>query len=74
MENAASPVMAGRNFSNDGTTRQEEELMGVDRWLLAGALGLLAAPAVHAANTGPGVVTNLYVQNGVVVFQVSGIR
>ena len=48
--------------------------MGVDRWLLAGALGLLAAPAVHAANTGPGVVTNLYVQNGVVVFQVSGIR
>ena len=40
--------------------------------VLAGAFMLSAAPAVQAANTGPGLVTNLYVQNGVVIFQVSG--
>ena len=40
--------------------------------LLVGAVALFSASAVQAANTGPGLVTNLYVQNGVVVFQVSG--
>ena len=47
-------------------------MIGLKRRLMAGALLLFAAPAVQAANTGPGLVTNLYVQNGVVIFQVSG--
>ena len=47
-------------------------MTGIKRGLMAGALLLSAASAVQAANTGPGLVTNLYVQNGVVIFQVSG--